>query len=135
MFLDRCGPVDVGMEQPPQPLPAAALDRVEHIAYGRDLLSHGLNARARVGNPHRRARNAPDPYRSSWRSSAVDMQRWKRVGADPLFDAPQVGDPAMYSVDRQQSAAKHTYPHDQIGLPPTAGHVLNEALDPQIVCV
>src|ERR1700683_1136634 len=135
MFLDRCGPVDVGMEQPPQPLPAATLDRVEHIAYGLDLLSHGQNARARAGNLHRRAQHAPAPYRSSWRSSAVDMQRWKRIGADPLFDAPQVCDPAMYAVDCEQSAAKHTYPHDQIGLPTIARHVVYDTLNPQIVCV
>ncbi len=43
LLLDRGGPVNVRMQQPPQPRPVAPLDRIEHVAYRWDLLRHVCN--------------------------------------------------------------------------------------------
>jgi predicted ATPase len=45
MLVDGGSPVDVGMEQPLQARPVATVDRIEHIAYGWDLLRHLGNAK------------------------------------------------------------------------------------------
>jgi hypothetical protein len=42
VLLHRGRPVDLRVKQPPEPLPIAALDRVEHIADGRYLLCQFL---------------------------------------------------------------------------------------------
>src|ERR1035437_100415 len=60
------------------------------------------------------------------RSSAVDMQRWKPVGADPFLYARQVCDAAMYSVDHERGIVKHAYPHDHVSPPPVARHIVDE---------
>jgi hypothetical protein len=58
LLLDGGGPVDVVMEQPLQSLPVAALDRIEHVAYRWDLLSHDYSLASAFSTSRRAARRA-----------------------------------------------------------------------------
>jgi hypothetical protein len=67
------------------------------------------------------------------RYSAVDMQRWKAIRADPFLYAREVCDAAMYPVNDEQGTVKHAYPYDHISLPPVPRHIIHKAADPQVV--
>ena len=39
----------------------------------------------------------------------------------------------MYPVDYVHAAIEHAYPHDHVGPPPLARHIIHEALNSQVV--
>jgi hypothetical protein len=87
MLLDRCSPMNVVMEQAPQALPVATLDRIEHIAHRWHLLRHPQNCKGScsarhwlecAGNEHTRGRGALRSMRSP--GSRRSMRAPERVG-------------------------------------------------------